>query len=417
MTSLRLPSTHGQRGQTLVMVAAMLPLLLGVSGLAVDVGLLYHHKRRMQTAADAAALGGAHEMWRNRLTAIVPSGRAQSASNGFTHNGTSTVVNVYHPPISGYYIGNTRFVEAQITQPAPTWFMQLFGWADVGISGRAVAGAGANAQHCIYALDPSAPDAFRADSSVRLEATCGVVVNSTNATAMHTTSSAVVTASTFDVSGGYWRESSSIATPNPNVGMLPDPDPLAYMEPPDASGACNHINWTRDNNTHTLNPGVYCNGIRIVSNGVVNLNPGMYIIKGGGIVLESNAILRGEGVTFYLTGTSTYPYGGLDWQSSTQVRLKAPTTGPYAGILFFQDRTMPSTAINYIRSSNNSYLEGALYFPTQTLQVESSTTTEAAYTLVIARIIQMQSSAYLRVNNNYSSLGGGSPLKKLTLVE
>ena len=111
-TRLRLSTSHGQSGQTLIMVAAMLPLLLGVTGLAVDVGLFYHHKRRMQTAADAGALGGAHEMWRNRLTAVVPSGRAQASSNGFTHDGTGTVVNIYHPPISGFYVGNTRYVEA-----------------------------------------------------------------------------------------------------------------------------------------------------------------------------------------------------------------------------------------------------------------------------------------------------------------
>src|SRR5687768_4637853 len=127
MRFVRLPSAHGQRGQTLVMVASLLPLLLGVTGLAVDVGLLYHHKRRMQTAADAGALGGAHEMSRNRLTAVVPSGRAQAGSNGFTHDGTDTVVNIYHLPITGFYVGNTRYVEAQISQPSPTWFMQLFG--------------------------------------------------------------------------------------------------------------------------------------------------------------------------------------------------------------------------------------------------------------------------------------------------
>ena len=107
---------RGERGQTLIMVAAMLPVLLGVTGLAVDVGMLYHHKRRMQTAADAAAIAGAHEMLRNRVTQIVPSGRAQSGTNGFTHGGDITV-NVYHPPITGYYVGNNRYVEATVQRP------------------------------------------------------------------------------------------------------------------------------------------------------------------------------------------------------------------------------------------------------------------------------------------------------------
>ncbi len=57
---------HGESGQTMIMVAILLPVMLGVSGLALDVGSLYSHKRRMQTAADAAALAGALEVNRGR---------------------------------------------------------------------------------------------------------------------------------------------------------------------------------------------------------------------------------------------------------------------------------------------------------------------------------------------------------------
>lgn len=406
---------RGERGQTLIMVAAMLPVLLGVTGLAVDVGMLYHHKRRMQTAADAGALAGAHEMWRSRLTKIVPSGRTESGTNGFSHGG-STVVNVYHPPISGYYIGNTRYVEVQIQQPSPTYFMSIFGFNDVDINARAVAGAGANGQHCIYALDPSMPSAFRADSSSILDANCGVMVNSTSSSAMHLTSSANVTASVVNVHGDYVQESSSVVTPTPNTYVDTEADPLSYLQPPTYSG-CNHTNWERDSGTHTLNPGVYCNGIRLKNDARANLNPGEYIILGGGITLESNAWIVGTDVFFYLTGSSTYPYKPLDFQSSAQVRLKAPTTGPYAGILFFQDRTMASYHENRLASSVNSFIEGAVYLPTQVLVLESSTTLDAAYTIIVARNIRMQSSANFKVRSNYSSLSGGSPIKKLTLVE
>ena len=409
---------RSQRGQTLIMVAALLPLILGITGLAVDVGLLYHHKRRMQSAADAAALGGANEMWRNRTGTIVSLGRSQAAANGFTHAGT-TVVNVYHPPVSGFYIGNNRYVEATITQPTPTWFMQLFGWTDVNVTARAVAGAGANGQHCIYALEESEPDGFRMDSSARVQANCGVTVNSTSSQALHTQSSAVMNATNVDVTGGYYRESSSSVTPAPNTGMLPDPDPLWYLDPPDASGACNQTNWMRDSGTHFLNPGVYCNGINLKSSAIGRLNTGIYIIRGGGIKIESNAQMISEpgGVMIYLTGTSTYPFKPLDFQSSGQVRLKAMTTGPYAGILFFADRTQSPSENHLVKSSVTTHFEGVLYFPRQMLTFESSTTTDAAYTMIIARKITMLSSAVLTVNANYGSLPGGSPLKKLTLVE
>ena len=42
-----------ERGQTIILVALSLPLLLGFVGIATDVGALFKVKRTMQTAADA----------------------------------------------------------------------------------------------------------------------------------------------------------------------------------------------------------------------------------------------------------------------------------------------------------------------------------------------------------------------------
>ena len=48
-----------ERGQTIILVALSLPLMLGFVGIATDVGALFKDKRTMQTAADAAAIAGA----------------------------------------------------------------------------------------------------------------------------------------------------------------------------------------------------------------------------------------------------------------------------------------------------------------------------------------------------------------------
>src|SRR5579875_5683 len=50
-----------KKGQTLIMTAIILPIFIGlVCGFAVDVGTIYFTHTRMQTAADAAVLAGAH---------------------------------------------------------------------------------------------------------------------------------------------------------------------------------------------------------------------------------------------------------------------------------------------------------------------------------------------------------------------
>jgi Flp pilus assembly protein TadG len=57
---------HSDSGQAFIWFALSLVVLLGIAALAVDVGRLYGERRRMQNAADAAALAGAHEMCQGR---------------------------------------------------------------------------------------------------------------------------------------------------------------------------------------------------------------------------------------------------------------------------------------------------------------------------------------------------------------
>ena len=46
-------------GQTFVMTALCASVLIGFTGLALDVGIAYHAKRNLQTAADDAAIAAA----------------------------------------------------------------------------------------------------------------------------------------------------------------------------------------------------------------------------------------------------------------------------------------------------------------------------------------------------------------------
>ena len=51
-----------ERGAIAAMIAIMLPVFLGMTGLVVDVGRIVHVKARLQNAADAAALAGAGDI-------------------------------------------------------------------------------------------------------------------------------------------------------------------------------------------------------------------------------------------------------------------------------------------------------------------------------------------------------------------
>jgi hypothetical protein len=390
--------------------------LLGMMGLAIDVGSLYQHRRTMQTAADAGAMAGGAEIYRAKAALVQPSALLATATNHFEDGTDGVEVTVNRPPATGFYVGDMRYVEVVITQPSPTYFMRVFGWTSVNVPARAVAGVGATGRNCVYVLDPSAPGAFQTNSSAVMDADCGVIVNSNNPSALRASSSSSVTAASISITGGYELNGGTV-TPIPETNVPPEPDPLAYLTPPPV-GACLETNFHRAAGTTTLNPGTYCRGISLVNNARAILNPGMYVIKGGGINLESSAILEGEGVTIFLTEGLGMPYGVLSFQSSTQVHLTAPTTGPYAGILFYQDPNAGSGSdTHHLESGSNTYFEGALYFPTQRLSLQSNSAIDAAYTIVVAREISMQSSASWTVRSDYGGLAGGSPIKRLSLVE
>jgi hypothetical protein len=67
--TLLLSRMRGEAGQALVFVAVIITGLVGMAALVVDVGSWFHAQRKLQTAADAAALAGAQHLPTQQATA------------------------------------------------------------------------------------------------------------------------------------------------------------------------------------------------------------------------------------------------------------------------------------------------------------------------------------------------------------
>jgi hypothetical protein len=347
----------------------------------------------------------------------VSSAHTATGNNGFTDGSGKIVVTVYHPPANGPHADDSRFVEVLVENSVATFFAGVLDFDFLKVTARAVAGVGGASSDCVYALDPEMENAFQTQSSAELTAGCGFVVNSRHARALRAESSSKITGTSVSVTGGASVVASAKVNPTAQTGAPPRPDPLASLPAPYVGG-CTHTGQLIINKDTTLNPGVYCGGILARTSAVVTLNPGMYILKGGGLKLESSSEIQGDGVTIYNTFGGGYAYGEIVFESSADVRLRAPTTGPYAGILFFSDRNAPlSSKVHKFQSSTDSYLEGAIYMPNQHVGLQSSSNISARYMIVIARSLYLHSSSELQLNSDYSSLPGGSPLKRVALME
>jgi len=85
-----------EKGQVMVIVALAMVVLLGFTALAVDGGALYLERRNMVTAADAAALAGAKELYLSdsNVAKAVAEAKKYAETNGAAITDEIEVVNV-----------------------------------------------------------------------------------------------------------------------------------------------------------------------------------------------------------------------------------------------------------------------------------------------------------------------------------
>ncbi|MCG3160565.1 MAG: hypothetical protein JMDDDDMK_01634 [Acidobacteria bacterium] len=409
---------------------AILPLavfgmvaILGCMGLALDFGNFYRHRRIMQTAADAGALAGGAEIYRRYTTtasqdaAILASSQAATASHGFANGSGGVTVTVSRPPTSGYYVGNSQYVQVAISQNVPSYFLGVLASGTTTIAANAVAGVGARGgPSCLTLLEPTGA-ALTMSGTDQINAPCGTYINSISPSGVTMSGSAQVNSPT-SIRGPSYVHSGSSSISNPTFNAVPVPDPLAYLQPPTVPAGCNYTNFSRSGNTvATLNPGTYCGGITLSGSPVITLNPGLYIFKGGSaFTISGFPTITGSGVTFYLTNNGSGAAASVSLSGTGTYRFSAPTSGPLAGILYFQD---PSTSSNSyaLSGSSGSYFDGAIYLPQSSLAISGSTQTWNYSGGIIARSMTISGSTRI---NLYYGMGAGTgvtPIKRLSLVE
>lgn len=457
-----------ESGQTIVLAAVGMAVIVAFLGLAIDVGQVRLAKRRLQKAADAAALAGAIEVL-PCLNVSACTAMQTAAADAVTENGLATPTVVLNcasvtPSTSVTLLlnngpcsistdpnkGKTTFVEAVVSQQQKTTFARLIGISRVSLTARA------EAQHisqtnCVYALDPSASGAMTLAALAVVTANCGIVVESSSTSAIACGLIGSLTAPSIDVTGSSL---SGLLCGTPTVlhtGVpVPSPaDPLAYLTKPtvgacgSGSGATYHgsasavaVSTVSELLTGpvTFWPGRYCGGISIGLLATATFQPGTYILtstsaSNGGISINVNSTVTGNGVTFYNYG----PNGGVNFVLPLvlvlgNINLTAPTSGTYAGILFFQDpgNTTASTILASI--SLSSPISGVSYFPTATVNYDVGVSLSApcttCYNPLVAKDINFLVSLSTSANfngstSNYSTLPNGSPLysTKAVLVQ
>jgi hypothetical protein len=485
-----------RKGAVVILVAVLLVAMVGVLALVLDGGLLQDDRRGVQAAADAAALAGATELFKN-YTLITPNtnpplwdprGAAASAAqssattNGFPNDNTTSTVDVHIPPTSGPFTGQQGCVEVIVTFYQKRYFSTIWGTRVIPVRARAVArarygGTGAG----IVILDPTLAHSLDASGNatggtIKVNVTGGatVYVDSSDGSAARTSGGGTMAAGAFKVYGGY---DGTAFTPLPTPLALPIPDPLRYLPVPPVPSNNGTITetYTRTKtmktkttvttttitttgnstttsstsvdikppldgstdgttpSTFTLTPGRYGD------NGTPLPNPsggdtvqftqqdssgngGIYYIAGGGWSITGSATYQMAplpanadptttgGIMIYNAPTSTSSSEGITWNGSGTLTLSALKQGPYAGILFWQDRTAPQTMSV---TGTDSDLQGTFYAANALLKItgQGNATIGSQY---ISRALSISGSG--TININYTDQGTAR-LREVMLVE
>jgi Flp pilus assembly protein TadG len=382
-----------RRGTVAATVALLMPVVIGVTALSLDGGMLFLQRRQAQSIADAAALGGAYAMYNGSNFNV-----AQTAAIAIgTQNGVTISSSQVTQPQAGY-------VAVTVTVTRARCFSALWGSGNMSANASATArgASGAYSKAAILVLDP-AGTAVTLSGTTQLTAKNGsIIVDSTSTSSILSSGAPSITTPELDLSGSILYSGT-----NPNkatvtkTGQASTSDPLASIAAPSSSGMTVQSNSAINlsgTQTRTLSPGVYNGGITMSGSSSVTLNPGAYYINGGGISMSGPSSITGNGVFIYNTGG-----GAINLSGSGTIALNPMTTGTYQGITVFQDR---SSAVGATMSGgSNINNTGTFYFPGSRLTLSGTSGVATMGAQIIANQLTFSGTAGVQVNYNSSVAG------------
>lgn len=376
----------------MIIAAFILPVALGFTALAVEGGLWYADHHQMRNIADTAALaaGWARYDDQDELDAAVAAVTDVGYDEGIDE------IEVISPPESGVYEGDERAIEVIALRTRPVLLSRLFMASDdMDIVARAVVrlDEAPGAPVCLLALRPTGQGYTGTGTSEALLDDCGVHVNSQSGGALTMTGGAILGADFVHVGGTITTSGHpEILSEDIQTGADIAPDPYGDMQFPGA-GTCNQTDYHTTTSV-TLNPGRYCGGIQGTGQANITLNPGTYIIDQGTFSMAGGTTLTGTGVTIILTGSGT-TWASADFAGGTNVDLKAPTTGDYAGMVLMKNRLATSGSVS-LAGGSTMKLHGAIYVPTHDVSYKGGSDQDNGCTQIVAYSITLVGNSSLK---------------------
>lgn len=397
-----------QRGQSLILVMFGIVVFAGFCALVIDIGRQGMFHQKLRNYSDGAAFAGAQLVPDNPNTcaavqeavriysrnlsvggAVVPispplsSGTCPAApvittdpadpantqmrTYTFTvGDDTVKVTTPYTSPVvRAQGVNPSIVIRVQGCRTVGNHFGQLLGFPANRNCAFAVAKKGAPFTLQTIALSENANPAIWVQGNSQLRITNGSIqINSTGSGALDVGGGAIVTAQSIGITGGFVQGQNATISPPPSTGVPPVADPYAMLPAPSIVGL--PVFTGGRIRTSTVSPGVWVGGMQFQS-GTFTMEPGIYIMLGGGFQAGAQATITGNEVMVYNTFDSSNPGDAIDIGAGADLTMSPPTSGTYEDILFFQDRLLTIGA--ELSGGGNFNTTGIFYLPEANMQL------------------------------------------------
>jgi Flp pilus assembly protein TadG len=446
------PSAFGRdrRGGVAVLFGLALPVLLTAASATFTYAQLASRRAELQNAADSAALAVTRELTLGnptdeRLVNAATATALAALANGRPEGTTATP----EPAVARDDAGQRTGMDLTITETVATPWGRLLSMPTSTLSVTAKARVIGSRKICMIGLDRSMRGTIHLRAQAKVTAPdCGIYANAKDPEGLTAENDATVRAGLICSAGGVKEGRKGVSLLPAALTDCPTmADPLLGRPAPSTAGPCVAVSEVRGQGRPPrlkdskavvrqvlsadativdagsgveLQPGVYCDGLTVHGGAKVRLRPGIYVMKGPLVVDDSS--LRGENVGFYFAGDGA----SLLFDEDSSISLTAPKSGEMTGLLFFEERRVvnpvealvgkikgkvpamppgsPPLREYRIISNDAQNLLGTIYLPSGRLIIDSDkpVASQSAYTVVVARRIELHAGPNLVLNSDYA---------------
>jgi Flp pilus assembly protein TadG len=380
-----------ENGASIVMIALLLPALIGAMGLAAEVSYWRWLHQGMQNASDAAAIAAATTTGSN-YTAI---GQSVAAQYGYMNGSKSVTVSVQNPSTAPGCSSNCYVVT--ITDKVPLFLSQVVGYAGTNgegtttITATSVATSAESYPFCILALATSGvADGITSNGAPFANLNgCNVMSNTSAVCNGHNLNANFGDAHGTDNGCGITQNSNQPTVSDPYSGLATNIPPNTcggnYPQKPSKKKdpplpASNQ--WSGSESVNGTK--VVCGDQQLTGN--TTMNNTVLVIENG--QLDTNGYtLEGQNLTIVFSGTNSGSYQHIPAGGGT-LKIDASTSGDWSGVAIYQDPSLTNN-VNISAAGNSPTwdISGLVYLPHSSVTLSGAVNKSASGAICFEMVI------------------------------